>query len=315
MTSSSLFERLKRRFASKRTLSITRLGRFYLVITIGVGIGALNTGNNLLYLVLGLLLALIIVSGVLSERIIWRIDVQRSVPSLVFAHEPFAVTYAVSTSAAMAFAVRVREQHGQTSEASAMVPVLARGERYQLRIGSTAPARGPFRLHTIEVSTTYPFGFFEKKRSLAVEDELLALPQRGVSHGVADTNATRHLGIEQTKPRGEGTGDFMSLKELQPNENARFIHWKKSAALQKLLRVERAPEQRPLIRLRIEQAVVGPALDRRCEELAAMATSLLAKGHSVELTTPTRVVAAHFGPDQERAILEALAWVGFESAT
>ena len=44
------------------------MGRTYLVVTFGVGLGALNTGNNLLYLVLGLLLAMVVASGVLSER-------------------------------------------------------------------------------------------------------------------------------------------------------------------------------------------------------------------------------------------------------
>ena len=43
------------------------MGRTFLVVTVGVGLGALNTGNNLLYLVLGMMLSLIVVSGVLSS--------------------------------------------------------------------------------------------------------------------------------------------------------------------------------------------------------------------------------------------------------
>ena len=34
----------------RRRLKITRIGRTYLFITLGVGLAALNTGNNLLYL-------------------------------------------------------------------------------------------------------------------------------------------------------------------------------------------------------------------------------------------------------------------------
>ena len=64
----SLWRRLKAALRPPRTLKVTRMGRTYLVVTFGVGLGALNTGNNLLYLVLGLLLSVIILSGVLSER-------------------------------------------------------------------------------------------------------------------------------------------------------------------------------------------------------------------------------------------------------
>ena len=49
----------------RRSLKATRVGRTYLVITVGIGLGALNTGNNLLYLVLGFLLSLIVASSIL----------------------------------------------------------------------------------------------------------------------------------------------------------------------------------------------------------------------------------------------------------
>jgi len=47
--------------AWKRRLVFTRAGRWYTALTIGIGLAAINTGNNLLFLVLGLLLASIIV--------------------------------------------------------------------------------------------------------------------------------------------------------------------------------------------------------------------------------------------------------------
>jgi hypothetical protein len=50
-----------------RKLKFTREGKYYLGITLGVGFAAINTGNNLLYLLLGMLLSLIVVSGVMSD--------------------------------------------------------------------------------------------------------------------------------------------------------------------------------------------------------------------------------------------------------
>ena len=42
-------------------------------MTFLVGFGAINTGNNLLYLLLGMMLGLIIVSGVMSEAMLRRL--------------------------------------------------------------------------------------------------------------------------------------------------------------------------------------------------------------------------------------------------
>ncbi len=67
------------------------MGRVYLVLTVGIGVGALNTGNNLLYLVLGFMLALIVLSGVLSERVVKDLRVRRLLPDGVWATEPFAL--------------------------------------------------------------------------------------------------------------------------------------------------------------------------------------------------------------------------------
>src|ERR1700743_3004921 len=55
------------RIAPPRRLRFTREGKFFVGITLGVGFAAINTANNLLYLLLGMLLALIVVSGIMSE--------------------------------------------------------------------------------------------------------------------------------------------------------------------------------------------------------------------------------------------------------
>ncbi len=311
MTWSALNTRVKSWIQPQRRLSITRLGRVFLLMTFGIGIGALNTGNNLLYLVLGLLLSLIIVSGILSERVIWRIEVRRQLPDHVTAHEAFSIRYVVSTTAAMSFAIRVKETDGRFLE-DAFVPVVARGLPQLVRTTAVAPKRGPFRLSAVEVSTTYPFGLFEKKRRLALDDGLLSLPQRGLSCQLPDTEAELSEGDSKGRSVREGTGDFVSLKELFANEPAKGIAWRKSAAAGKLLKVERAPETKRQIRLQIEDSNLSPALERSCQELASLASRLLAQGHAVGLTTPTRTVAPQTGHHHALKLLEALAMVGYE---
>src|SRR5205085_4830212 len=72
----------------KRRLTFTRVGRWYTGLTVGIGLAAINTGNNLLFLVLGLLLASIVVSGILSEQSLKSLQVERRLPSGATAGEP-----------------------------------------------------------------------------------------------------------------------------------------------------------------------------------------------------------------------------------
>jgi uncharacterized protein (DUF58 family) len=312
-----MMKKLKKRLLAllspQRVLSITRLGRVYLLMTVGIGIGALNTGNNLLYLVLGLMLSTIIVSGVLSERIIWRIGVRRRLPDAVFAREPFTLRYEVSTTRGFAFAVRVKEADtAQTPEAVAAI--ITPNTPSILRVTAQLPKRGPHHLSAVEVSTTYPLGLFQKKRTLLLDDQLLVLPARGFYCQIPDTSQGRTEGLDAQRHTSTGRGDFLGLKELQPFDPAKDIHWKKSAAVGKLLRIERSPEQRRLFNLTVQEHHLGEPLERNCEEVAALARRLLQQGHLVGLTTPTRRIAPHSGAVQERRLLEALALVGYEAS-
>src|SRR5215470_6602612 len=72
-----------------RTLKTTREGKYFIGITIGVGFAAINTGNNLLYLLLGMMLSLIIASGVLSEISLRELGVARTPPDALYADRPF----------------------------------------------------------------------------------------------------------------------------------------------------------------------------------------------------------------------------------
>ena len=68
-----------------RKLRPTRVGWFFVGGVLSIGIAAVNTGNNLLYFVLAMMLGAIVVSGILSERNLRGLWVERSVPGDVTA--------------------------------------------------------------------------------------------------------------------------------------------------------------------------------------------------------------------------------------
>jgi uncharacterized protein (DUF58 family) len=67
---------------------LTRVGVVYLLVCLVIGIAALNTANNLLFIVLAAMLAAIIVSGLASAAVLRRLELDVIVPKNAFAKVP-----------------------------------------------------------------------------------------------------------------------------------------------------------------------------------------------------------------------------------
>ncbi len=67
---------------------VTRAGIIYVIATLLIGIAALNTGNNLLYIVVAAMLAAILVSGLVSALVLRDLQLDVRLPEHVFAGRP-----------------------------------------------------------------------------------------------------------------------------------------------------------------------------------------------------------------------------------
>jgi uncharacterized protein (DUF58 family) len=74
-------ERLRQTFHYE----VTKAGVVYVLVTLVIGIAALNTGNNLLYIVVAAMLAAILVSGVVSALVLRGLALDVRLPEHVFA--------------------------------------------------------------------------------------------------------------------------------------------------------------------------------------------------------------------------------------
>ena len=77
-------ERLRESF----DYDVTRAGIIYVLVTLVIAIAALNTGNNLLYIVVAAMLAAILVSGFVSAWVLRRLELDIRLPEHIFAGHP-----------------------------------------------------------------------------------------------------------------------------------------------------------------------------------------------------------------------------------
>lgn len=67
---------------------VTRAGLVYIGITLVIGIAGINTGNNLLYIVVAALLSAMLVSGIASAVVLRHLELDIHIPEHVFAGRP-----------------------------------------------------------------------------------------------------------------------------------------------------------------------------------------------------------------------------------
>jgi len=91
---------LARRVGARRVrdaldFEVTKTGVFYALVVLLIGIAALNTGNNLLYIIVAAMLAAIAVSGLASAFCLRGLDLELKIPEHIFAGTEVAATVCV----------------------------------------------------------------------------------------------------------------------------------------------------------------------------------------------------------------------------
>ena len=276
-----------------RRLKFTREGKFFVGITLGVGFAAINTGNNLLYLLLGMLLALIIVSGLMSELSLRDLTVVRRLPLRAQVGRPHLVEIEVFNHKGRvpSYAIEVEDlRAGQPADKRCFFLKISPKSAQVAAYRRTPAKRGRDKHVGFRIATRFPFGLFEKSREVPAEGELIIYPAVDPVQLPA-LPAGRHAGGEASFGRGHGD-DYLGLKLLRNGEDPRDVHWRKSASVGQLVMRERAREARPDVLLpldvvRREEAKDDwwAAFERKIRDVASRAVAHIKRGDAVTIKT------------------------------
>jgi len=276
-----------------RKLRFTREGKYYLIITIGVGLAAINTGNNLLYLLLGMLLSLIIVSGVMSEISLRHLTVSRKLPARAQAGRAHLIEIEVFNHKRRfpSYAIEVEDlRAGQPADKRCFFlkisPRSAQIAAYRRR-----PHRRGKDLHTgFRVATRFPFGLFEKSLLFHLDGELIIYPAIDPVRLPHD-QAGNESGINETQGRGMGD-EIVGVRPMRDGDDPREIYWRKSTLPGQHVLKERARETRPRAELSLDDVSLGKPtpeweleFERRIKQVASCAVAHIRRGNAVKLAT------------------------------
>lgn len=296
-----------------RSLSVTREGKWYIGILILIGVAAINTGNNLLYLVVTMLLSLIVISGIISEHTLRKLTITRLWPSPIFKGESVVVRLSITSRkhTFSTFSIIFKEipTEGCDTE-DAFILKLNPGQTNTRSTTYIFKRRGIFKLKGVKVSTRFPFGLFLKGKEERVPDEVVVYPE---------INPDMRLRIEEStaaqdgmRPSGKGDGaELYGLRAYTLQDSARFIYWKGMAKASRLLVKEFTQENEKHITVVFDNFKTAHDAEFEClvDKTAATVNYLIERGFAVGLKTLSDEIKPAAGSAQLYSILRLLALI------
>lgn len=253
--------RLARMFRMPRRLRFVRDGKYFVAITIAIGLGAINTGNNLLYLLLGWMFSVIIASGILSELSLRDLEVTRILPARAFAGQAFLTGIALANRKARAssFSTEIEDLvDGEPLEKRCYFLKVPPGQTQSTSYRHTFERRGSYRFEGLRIATRFPFSLFRKSRDLDLADELVVFP---AVHAVTPPAPSPQESGEESRARAGRHGEFFGLREWREGDDPRDVHWPTSArhVTGMLVVREREDESRRRVTLLLDNALLADA--------------------------------------------------------
>jgi len=301
-----------------RRLAPTRAGWVFFGLVFGVGFAALNTGNNLLYLVLSLMLAFLVLSGMLSEGALRGIRVERRLPFDWAAGRPGRVVLEVHNAQARTGShAIVVEDLGRDARARAD-SVLGRVFAMRIAPGATesrsyrhAPgARGELHFHGFRVSTRFPFGLFTKSLEIPREACVVVYPRLAAQRPPPRRSGEPRVLVDAAGG-GAQAAEVAGLREFTPGDSPRRVHWRASLRRGALLvrEQEGSAGASTEVRLRTRGAAPGDAFEHEVARAAAETEAGLRAGLRVALHTDAARFAADAGAIHRARLLGFLALI------
>lgn len=295
-----------------RSLSVTREGKWYIGILLFIGVAAINTGNNLLYLVVATLLSIIVISGILSESTLRSLKVSTDVQGSVFKGRPARISFRIRNYKrhVPSFSFVVSGITGAARSEDIYVLKLDPGGEIRRTTSATFDRRGRVAITGVKVSTRFPFGIFRKGKTEILTAEILVYPDIFSGSRAPGAFKPQTTGDVYGGLKGSGT-QIHSLREYTLLDDSRFIHWMSAGRTSLLLMKEFERETEKKVTIVFENH--GGAPPERFEAAVDMAATAAAdhigRGYLVGLKTLSFEVAPRPGPAQLNALLTRLALI------
>ena len=271
-------------------------------MTLLLGFAAVNTGNNLLYLLVSALLGFMAISGLLGRWNLAGLTLNCAPPREVYDGLP--------TLLGIELVNRRRWLPGCLLEValageSVLFPLVEPGAAQRKTLPATLCGRGWQTLPTLEVRSRFPINFFVRRMTLAGAQPVLVFPAPSPCAEAAQADSTGARAAAPSWQRG-AEGEISRIGEYRGGEPLKRIHWKLSARHDQLKVKELSGAVRASLIIDLA-TVPGAGLEERLRCACWLVGQLLRAGRPAGLRAGSTVIAPACGRAHKLRLLKVLA--------
>jgi uncharacterized protein (DUF58 family) len=303
-------------------MRLTREGKRFFLATVLIALAAVNTGNNLIYLILSLMLSFMLISLVVLKINLSGLSLEVAAEGPAFAGGETTVSVALTNRKRFIPSYSVRISDPGLSDTSYFT-IIHPGESAIGKMDIIFPRRGLYNYGDFSMKSGFPFILLSSEENAGEQGEVLVYPAlldidkavgllpAGLGHGVA---------------KSAGPGDeIFSIREFRDGDDWRKIHWKASAKAEGLLVRDYAESEVMKMTLLVDNLDTGimqdsislPKVrendhyDAAFEKMVSVAGSLakhfLDRGYHVRVVTCRKVIPFGSGDEHLFKILDIFA--------
>jgi uncharacterized protein (DUF58 family) len=288
-------------------MKLTREGKRFFLAALLIAVAAFNTGNNLIYLILSMMLSMLLLSVLLlrlnMKSLILRVAQNRP----VFVNSPSSIDVTLLNRKRLpAYSLRV--SMSDSNGAMAYFPQIPSSSEVSETVPVVYGRRGAHGYGDFFVESSFPFIFFLKKLLSKVSNQIIVYPEiKDISEVVPET-AVEGYALPTGIRRGE---DLSMIREFRYGDDWRRIHWKASAKTEKLMVAEYLSEEPRKFTVILDNLMpYDPESFEKAVSLAASVSDrFLKEGFFVRLLTCRKVIPFGSGGEHLFKILDVLALV------
>lgn len=272
-------------------------------MTLVLGFAAVNTGNNLLYLIVAALLAFMASTGVAGKGNIEGYQLELDAPDEVYAGSATLLTLRISNRRRFLPALLL---FAELDDAVVLLPYLPARGTGSVTLPYRPPSRGHNRIERLRLSSPFPVAFFVRRHTFVLDGDIIAFPApRPLPYLLSAAGREVRRPGRSSAERGQ-QGVVAGIYDYTGSEPLKRIHWRLSARHDSLKVKElESDASEPVII--VPEELPGANLEERLGGAAWLIDRTLRQGRPVGLRLGRTLLAPGSGRDHKLKLLRALA--------
>lgn len=220
-----------RTHTSPRVITITKAGWLYIAVTLLLGFSAVNTGNNLIYLVVAAFLSFMGISGFFGRRNLLGIHITVELPDEIYARTSVPLKVMLHNNRRFLPAFLIKVHFHDQRILFPFVDAKARGITY---VTATFNERGIVRINDFHLCSVFPFNFFIRCRKIERTVEVTVFPHAKRCELPGLSERERQSRGERSIDKAGYDAEIITMRDYIKGDPLKHIHWKATAKTGKL---------------------------------------------------------------------------------